>query len=79
VRFLDVLRMIYVNAPFLEALKKAPTYLEFLRELLSKKGKPGDCSLAPIGEACNVILQSRSPSKLQDPTSFFIPCCIGDM
>jgi len=27
VRFLDVLRQIYVKAPFLEALSEAPTYL----------------------------------------------------
>jgi len=63
-RFLNVLRRICVNTHFLEAFKEAPTYLKFLRELLFKKGKPGDISVAPIGEACSAILQSRSPSKL---------------
>jgi len=56
VRFLDVLRRIYVNAPFSEALKEALTYLKFLRELLSMKTKPGDISVTPIGEAYSVIL-----------------------
>jgi len=51
-----VLRRIYVNAPFLEALKEAPTYLKFLRELLSRKGKPRNVSMASIGEVYNALL-----------------------
>ena len=79
VRFLDVLRRIYADTPLLEALKKAPTYLQFFRELLSKKGKSEEGSVVPIREVCNSILQSQSPSKLQDPGSFSIPCAIGDL
>jgi len=63
-RLLDVLRRIYVNAHFFEALNEAPTYLKFLRELFSNKFKPGDVSMAPIGEAYNVLLQSKSLLKL---------------
>jgi len=39
-----------------EALKEAPTYLKFLRELLSKKGDTRDASVALLGEACTAIL-----------------------
>jgi len=63
-RFLNVLRRIYVSVLFLEALKEAPTYLKFLRELLFKKGELREASVAPIGEACIAILQIRPPSKL---------------
>jgi len=66
------LRRVYADAPFLEARKKAPSYLKFLRELLFKKDKTGDASIAPIGEAYNNILQSRSSAKLQDPDNFSI-------
>ena len=38
VRFLDVLKRVYANIPFLEVIKKAPTCLQFLRDFLSKKG-----------------------------------------
>ena len=31
----------------------------------------------PIGRACSSFLQS--PTKLQDPSDFCIPCCIGDI
>jgi len=35
---LDVLRRIYANVLFIEALKEAPAYLKFFKELLAKKG-----------------------------------------
>ena len=79
VRFLDVLRQIYADAPFLKALKKAPVYFKFLRELLSKKGEPEGIPVVPVGEVCGSVLQSQSSLKLQNPGSFSIPCCIGDV
>jgi len=78
-RFLDTLRQIYVSSPFMKALKDASAHLKFLRELMSKKGEPGEVSVAPIGGSYSALLQRRSPSKLQDPENFSIPCCIGDM
>jgi len=51
------MRRIYAYAPFLEAFKKAPAYLQFLREFLSKKGEPKGVLVVPIGEAFSAILQ----------------------
>jgi len=31
----------------------------------------------PLGQACSLFIQS--PTKLQDPCDFYIPCCIGDI
>lgn len=78
-RFLDALKRIYADTPFLEALKKAPTHIQFLRELVSKKGEPVKGPIVPIGEACSALLQRPPLPKLQDPGSFSIPCCIGDV
>ena len=61
-RFLDVLRRAYADTPFLEALKKPPACLQFVRDLLSKKGEPERGSVMPIGLVCNSFLQS--PVKL---------------
>ena len=55
-RFLDVLRQIYADTLFLEALKKAPAYVQFLREILFKKGAPEGGSVIPIGEVCTAVL-----------------------
>ena len=49
-RFLDTLCRIYVNGPFLNALKEALAHLRFLRKLLSKKGEPGEASVAPSAD-----------------------------
>jgi len=79
VRFLDMLKRIYADTPFLEALKRAPSYIQFLRELLSRKGEQGGASVVHMGEVCSSILQSQSPSKLHDPGTFSIPYVIGDL
>jgi len=34
-----ILKMVYVDVPFLKTLKKASTYLQFLRERFLKKGE----------------------------------------
>jgi len=64
VRFLDLLRKVNVNVPFLKVLKEVPSYLTFLRGLLSKKAEPKGVSVIPIKEVCSTILLSMSPSKL---------------
>ena len=73
-RFLDMLKRIHVSIPFLEALKEAPIYLRFLRELLFKKRELKEVSVPPIEEAYCAILQNGSPSKRNDPGSFSVPC-----
>ena len=62
-----MLKRIYVNVPFLEALTEAPSYLKVLGELLSKKATLEEASVAPIEELCSAVLQSKSSSKIQDP------------
>jgi len=64
-QFLDILRRVYVDVPLIEALKKTPTYLKFLRELLSKKSDSANIAIVLIREAYSVILQSKSPVMLQ--------------
>jgi len=57
-RFIDLLRQIYTDTPFLEVLKKAPFYFKFLRELISKKGEPEGVPVVPIGEVHSLVFQS---------------------
>jgi len=35
--------------------------------------------MVPMREVCSVVLQSNSPSKLQDSSSFSLPGSIGDL
>jgi len=38
-KFLEVLRKLYINIPFTEALSQMPSYAKFLKEILSNKRK----------------------------------------
>lgn len=35
--FVDMIKKLYVNMPFTEVLSQTPTYVKFLKEILSKK------------------------------------------
>ena len=68
-----------INVPSLKILKEVPPYLKFLTGLLFEKSEPENVLVVVIGEVCNVALQRMSLSKLRDPSSFSIPCSVGNM
>jgi len=41
-RFIDVLKGLQINIPFTKALEQMPTYVRFMKELLTKKRKIPD-------------------------------------
>ncbi|XP_062119011.1 uncharacterized protein LOC133832718 [Humulus lupulus] len=66
-----------INIPFAEALEQMPSYVKFMKVILSKKRKMEDYETVALTEECSVILQRKLPQKLRDPESFTIPCTIG--
>ncbi|XP_062080505.1 uncharacterized protein LOC133785270 [Humulus lupulus] len=68
----------HINIPFAEALEKMPSYVKFMKYILSKKRKMGEYETVALTEECSTILQRRLPQKLGDPGSFTIPCTIGN-
>ncbi|KAK5836570.1 hypothetical protein PVK06_012362 [Gossypium arboreum] len=56
-----------------------PTYVKFLKELLTNKRKFEGLSTIELNEECSAILQNKLPTKLKDPESFTIPCLIGSL
>ena len=53
-----------------------PSYVKFMKEILSKKKKLEDYETVVLTEECSVILKKKLPPKLKDPGSFNIPCSI---
>lgn len=41
-KFLEVFKKLYINILFSEALEKMPSYVKFMKDILSKKKKMGD-------------------------------------
>ncbi|XP_042388061.1 uncharacterized protein LOC121980164 [Zingiber officinale] len=75
-KFLDVLRKLYINIPFTEALQQMPTYSKFLKDILTNKRKIEESVTVALTEECSALIQNRLPPKLKDPGSFSVPCMI---
>ncbi|XP_060962132.1 uncharacterized protein LOC115713139 [Cannabis sativa] len=76
-KFLEVFRKLHINIPFAEALEQMPSYVKFMKEILSKKRKMEEFEMVALTEECSAVLQKKLPPKLKDPGSFNIPCSIG--
>lgn len=71
-------KKIHINIPFAEALEQMPSYVKFLKDIISKKRRLGEFETVSLTEECSAILQKKLPPKLKDPGSFTIPCTIGN-
>ncbi|XP_062104824.1 uncharacterized protein LOC133816233 [Humulus lupulus] len=60
------------------ALEQMPSYVKFMKDILSKKRKVEDYETITLIEDCIAILQRKLPQKLRDLGSFTIPCTIDN-
>ncbi|XP_021835029.2 uncharacterized protein [Spinacia oleracea] len=77
-KFLDVMKGLQVNIPFLHAMAQMPTYAKFLKELLTNKAKVEEATVSLPMEV-SAIIQNKLLEKHRDPGSFSIPVKIGDL
>ena len=77
-KFMDIFKKLHINIPFSEAHEQMSGYVKFMKDVLSKKRKLGEYEIVSLSEECSAILQKKLPTKLKDPTSFTIPCTIGN-
>ncbi|PIN16592.1 DNA-directed DNA polymerase [Handroanthus impetiginosus] len=62
-----------VEAPLeVKALEQIPSYVKFMKDILSKKRRLGDYETVALTEECSAIIQNKLPLKLKDPESFTI-------
>ena len=76
---MEIFKKLQINIPFTEALAQMPTYVKFLKEILSNKKKLEECETVALTEECSAILQNKLLPKLKDPGRFTIPCTIGNL
>ncbi|XP_061341710.1 uncharacterized protein LOC133288036, partial [Gastrolobium bilobum] len=77
-KFLDLLKQLHVNIPFVDALEQMPSYVKFMKEILSRKRRLEEFETVALTQESSQYLLSKIPPKLGDPGSFTIPCTIGD-
>ncbi|XP_022861029.1 uncharacterized protein LOC111381473 [Olea europaea var. sylvestris] len=78
-KFLKVFKKLYINIPFVETLVQMPSYVKFLKDILSNKRKLGKHEMVMLTEECYVRIQKMIPPKLKDPKSFTLFCTICEV
>ncbi|XP_074289579.1 uncharacterized protein LOC141614732 [Silene latifolia] len=78
-RFMEVVKNLQVSVPFTELIIQVPTYVKFMKEILTWKRSFDEVEMVAFTQKCIAVLQAISPSKLKDPGSFSIPCHIGHL
>ncbi|XP_021730683.1 uncharacterized protein LOC110697601 [Chenopodium quinoa] len=78
-KFLDILKKLRINIPFLGAISEMPSYSKFLKDMLSNKKKLEENATFALTAECSAILQNTLPKKLGDPDSYSIPVKLRDI
>jgi len=55
-KFLEILKMLQINIPFLDVISKMPSYAKFLKEILSNKQRHHEHAMVSLKEEFDVIL-----------------------
>ncbi|GJS47825.1 reverse transcriptase domain-containing protein [Tanacetum coccineum] len=72
--FLENLKQLDINIPFIEALLQIPKYAKYLKSLLTNKSRLEEACTKTMNERCSAVLLNELPSKEKDPRNFTIPC-----
>ena len=75
---MEVFKKLHINIPFAYALEQMPSYVIFMKDILSRKRRLSEFETVNLNEECSAILQRKLPQKMKDPASFTIPCKIGN-
>ena len=75
-KFMEVFKKLHINILFADALEQMPSYVKFMKDILSQKRRLEDFKTVNLIEECSAILQRKLPQKLKDLGSFTIPCTI---
>ncbi|XP_038887108.1 uncharacterized protein LOC120077291 [Benincasa hispida] len=74
--FLELLKQLHINIPLIEALEQMPTYVKFLKDILTKKRRVSEKEVITLTHECNALVSNSLAKKQKDPGSFTVPCSI---
>ena len=73
---MEAFKKLHINIPFADALEQMPSYVKFMKDILSKKRRLSEFETVNLTEEYSATLQRKLLQKLKDPGSFTIPCKI---
>ncbi|RYQ89913.1 hypothetical protein Ahy_B09g096312 [Arachis hypogaea] len=77
-KFLDMFASLHVNIPFIKTLQQMPSYIKYMKELLTRKSLLKGGQTIVMNKECSALIKPELPTKKKDPGSFHIPCAIGE-
>ena len=60
-KFMEVFKKLHINIPFTDALEQMPSYVKFIKDILSRKRRFSDFEIVNLTEECSAILQRKLP------------------
>ncbi|XP_070035300.1 uncharacterized protein [Nicotiana tomentosiformis] len=73
--FIDMMKSLSINVPLVEAWEQMSSYAKFMKDLVTKK-RSMNFETNKVTYQVSAIVHSMD-TKLEDPSSFTIPCTIG--
>ena len=55
-KFMEVFKKLHINIPFANKLEQMPSYVKFMKDILSKKRKMSDFETVNLTKECSAIL-----------------------
>ena len=55
-KFMDVFKKLHINIPFADVLEQMPSYVKFMKDILSKKRRLSDFEIVNLTEESSAIL-----------------------
>ena len=55
-KFMENFKKLHINIPFLDALEQMPSYVKFMRDIITNKRKLSDYGTVALYEECSAIL-----------------------
>ena len=60
-KLMEVFKKLHINIPFADALKQMPSYVKFMKDILSQKRRLSNFETVNLTEECSSILQRKLP------------------
>ena len=60
-KFMEVFKKLHINIPFVDALKQVPSYVKFMKDILSRKIRLSEFETMNLTEEYSVVLQRKLP------------------
>ncbi|XP_054778031.1 uncharacterized protein LOC129285996 [Prosopis cineraria] len=78
-KFLEVLKQLHIDIPFVEMLENMPSYAKFMKEVFSKKKRFHKFETVALIEKCFFMMKQKILPKALDPGQFMVPCNVRDI